>query len=109
MSLIDPNLLQLIGLGSKGDQDLPDGRHLRWVFHRLLGFPRTGFRLTRRRSLLNIDFDAPPQGTPPVKSQLARQLELGTGVRRRFTSGLTVSKVGGFTYGPAELPAARCC
>ncbi len=102
MSLIDPNLLQLIGLGSKGDQDLPDGRHLRWVFHRLLGFPRTGFRLTRRRSLLNIDFDVPPQGTPPVKSQLARQLELGTGVRRRFTSGLTVSKVGGFTYGPAD-------
>ena len=79
VSLIDPNLLQLIGLGSKGDQDLPDGRHLRWIFNRLLGFPRTGFRLTRRPSLLTIDFDAPPQGTPPIRSELTRQLELGRG------------------------------
>ena len=102
MSLIDPNLLQLIGLGSTDDRDLPDGRHLRWIFHRLLGFPRTGFRLMRRPSLLTIDFDAPPQGTPPIKAQLTRQLELGTGARTRFASGLTVSKAGGFTDGPAD-------
>jgi hypothetical protein len=102
VSLIDPNLLQLIGLGSKGDQDLPDGRHLRWIFNRLLGFPRSGFRLTRRPSLLTIDFDAPPQGTPPIRSQLTRQLELGGGARTRFPSGLTVSKAVGFAYGPAD-------
>jgi hypothetical protein len=102
MSLIDPNLLQLVGLGSTGDADIADGRHLRWVFHRLLGFPRTSFRLTRRPSLLAIDFNAPPPGTPPIRSQLTRQVELGSGSRIRFPSGLTVSKTGGFVYGPAD-------
>lgn len=102
MSLIDPNLLQLIGLGSTGDRDLPDGRHLRWIFHRLLGFPRSGFKLMRRPSLLALDFDAPSQGSPPVNAQLTRQLELGNGARIRFASGLTVSKAGGFVYGPAD-------
>lgn len=102
MSLIDPNLLQLIGLGSTGDPDVADGRHLRWLFHRTLGFPRTGFKLTRRPSLVKLNFEAPPPGTPPIRSQLTRQTELGTGARMRFASGLTVSKEGGFVFGPAE-------
>ena len=101
MSLLDPNLLQLVGLGSSGDPDLPDGRHLRWIFHRLLGFPRSGFRLSRRPSLVAMDFDAPAAGSPPVRAQLTRRLELGTGARVRFPTGLTVSQAGGFAYGPA--------
>src|SRR5262245_29731848 len=102
MSLIDPNLLQLIGLGSTGDPDIADGRHLRWIFHRLLGFPRSGFRLARRPSLLTIDFNMPPPGTPTVRSQLTRKSELGSGTRVRFPSGLTISKDGGFVFGPAD-------
>jgi hypothetical protein len=102
MSLIDPNLLQLIGLGSEGDADIADCRHLRWIFHRLLGFPRTGFRLTRRPSLLTMNFDAPPPGSPAVRAQLTRQAELGSGGRIRFPSGLSVSKTGGFFFGPAD-------
>ncbi|HYQ03289.1 MAG TPA: hypothetical protein VER96_31660 [Polyangiaceae bacterium] len=101
MSIIDPNLLQLVGLGAQGDADLPDGRHLRWLFHRLLGFPRTGFRLARRPSLLGVNFEAPPPGSPPVRAQLTRQAELGAAARVRFPSGLTVSKAGGFVFGPA--------
>ena len=101
MSLLDPNLLQLVGLGSSGDLDIPDGRHLRWIFHRLLGFPRSGFRLSRRPSMVAMDFDAPVAGSPPVRAQLTRRLELGTGARVRFPSGLTLSQAGGFAYGPA--------
>jgi hypothetical protein len=101
MSLLDPNLLQLVGLGSSGDLDIPDGRHLRWIFHRLLGFPRSGFRLSRRPSMGAMDFDAPVAGSPPVRAQLTRRLELGTGARVRFPSGLTLSQAGGFAYGPA--------
>lgn len=102
MSLIDPNLLQLIGLGSQGDHDLADGRHLRWMFHRLLGFPRTGFLLMRRPSLLTSDFNPQQPGMPVVHSVLTRRAELGTGNRFRYTQGLTVSKADGFDFGPPE-------
>jgi hypothetical protein len=101
MSLIDADLLQLIGHGSTGDPDLPDGRHLRWIFHRLRGFPRSGFRLRRRPSLLGLDFEKQVPQVVTVHSQLTRRAELGTGQRRRFANGLTVFKAGGFAVGPA--------
>lgn len=104
--MIDPNLLQLIGLGSIDDPDIDDGRHLRWMFHRLLGFPRTGFELRRRPSLVDSDFNPHEPGMPSLYVQPTRQPNLGTGTRIRFSNGLTVSKVDGFTYGPPESSSA---
>ena len=49
--LLDPALLQLIGIGADdSDDQLTRGRHLRWFPNETLGFPRRGFLLFRRPS-----------------------------------------------------------
>ena len=109
VSLIDPNLLQLIGLGSKGDQDLPDGRHLRWIFHRLLGFPRTGFRLTQATEPADHRFRRAAAG------HAARQVAAHATARARHGGAPAVPigayRVEGrrFRRTDRRTPAARCC
>lgn len=103
---VDPNLLSLVGLGLMDDPDVPDGRHLRWFFGRYVGFPRSGFWLTRHPSLANAAWDSPTPD-PLLRTQLTGQAEVGLGLTRRFPSGLTVSKAGGFTYqavGTSSVP-----
>ncbi|HEX6095356.1 MAG TPA: hypothetical protein VF432_03445 [Thermoanaerobaculia bacterium] len=95
MSWIDPNLLQLIGRGTRDDEQVPDGKHLRWFFGRLLGFPRSGFLLRRHPSYATADWDP---ADPLIREQFLTSGALGPGVTRRFPSGLTVSKAGGFVY-----------
>ncbi|HYI12140.1 MAG TPA: hypothetical protein VEK57_24010 [Thermoanaerobaculia bacterium] len=97
MSWIDPNLLQLIGRGTRDDEQVPDGRHLRWFFGRLLGFPRSGFLLRRHPSYATANWDATP-ADPLIRQQWLTAADLGTGFSRRFPSGLTVSHAGGFSY-----------
>jgi len=95
---IDPNLLQLVGLGTKDDVYLQDGRHLRWFFGRLLGFPRTGFELQRTPSPIT------PQRWNEIAAagDVLRFQELSQAIvgpfRHRFANGLTVSKEGGLVY-----------
>lgn len=101
---IDPNLLQIIGLGTSGDPYLVDGRHLRWFSGRVLGFPRSGYRLLRRPS--PIDWDPEllqaqgvlrSQGTRRDLIQAADTAQfLADG--RRLRSGLTVRRTGGLIY-----------
>lgn len=100
MSWIDPNLLQLIGRGTRGDEQVPDGKHLRWFFGRLLGFPRSGFLLRRHESYVNADWNAPD---PLIRRQNLTSTELGGGSSRRYPSGLTVGHAGGFTYDAGNL------
>ncbi|HEX8169934.1 MAG TPA: hypothetical protein VF824_05270 [Thermoanaerobaculia bacterium] len=93
---IDPNVLQLVGLGTAGDPYLPDGRHLRWFFGRYLGFPRSGFRLRRRRS----PFD--PNGRAEEVKQRMGSLAttkavVGTSQWAQF-GGIGLSQEGGFQY-----------
>ena len=107
MTLIDPNLLQLVGLGSEGDRDIADGRHLRWIFNRALGFPRSGFRLLRRLSLVGADFANLPADAPPIRAEQTDAAHLGAGPQVRFASGLTVGNSGGFGFGPAPARALR--
>ena len=94
---VDPNLLSLVGIGTLGDADLADGRHLRWFMGAPLGFPRSGFRLRRHVSKLLLDWDAAP-ADPLVHSAGLTQSDLGTGPNHRFDSGLTVSKDGWLAY-----------
>ena len=94
---VDPNLLSLVGLGLAADPDVPDGRHLRWFFGRYVGFPRSGFRLSRHKSLVDAAWDA-PNPDPLIHAQPTSQADVGLGLTRRFPSGLTISKAGGFTY-----------
>jgi len=50
-TIVSPDVLHLIGVGSDGsDPYLRRGRHLRWFPNALLGFPRRGFLLRRRPS-----------------------------------------------------------
>lgn len=97
MSWIDPNLLQLIGRGTRDDEQVPDGKHLRWFFGRLLGFPRSGFLLRRHASYATANWDTTP-ADPLIRQQFLTSGALGTGATRRFPSGLTVSHAGGFAY-----------
>src|SRR5690349_24192035 len=99
--IIDPNLLQLVGLGIQGDPYLLDGRHLRWFFGRMLGFPRSGFRLRRRRSARDfeglIDF-------------IRRQSLTKAALTQPLTLGVRVSKRKGLVYQtafPNDAPALR--
>lgn len=96
MSWIDPNLLQLIGRGTHGDEQVPDGKHLRWFFGRLLGFPRGGFLLRRHASYATAKWDTSP-ADPLIRLQLLTS-GLGSGSTHRFPSGLTVGHAGGFAY-----------
>lgn len=101
---LDPALLQLVGLGTKDDPYLPDGHHLRWFFGRLLGFPRTGFVLGRRRSLLDLDSEELEGMFNLMGFQFLTSDELDTDVEmQQFQSGLTVRKQGGFVYGSAQF------
>jgi hypothetical protein len=103
--IVDPNLLQLIALGTDGDRYTPDGRHLRWFFERLLGFPRSGFRLRRRPSARGFD--------DPALSNLGiirRQSLTRTGLAGPHTPGIAVQKQGGLVYQTAfsaDGPALR--
>jgi hypothetical protein len=102
---IDPNLLQIVGLGTKDDPYLVDGRHLRWFFGSLLGFPRSGFLLRRRRCTFH-DFSVRPvamlSGLSALWGEMGNEQmshqALGTGSGLRFTSGLSVLKAGGFNF-----------
>ena len=94
---IDPNLLQLVGLGTKADPYLADGRHLRWFFGRMLGFPRSGFILRRRRSPFG-DLKTLRPLLPFMGKQSTTESALGTGARVHFDSGITISKTDGFTF-----------
>ncbi|HYC91750.1 MAG TPA: hypothetical protein VEO54_21200 [Thermoanaerobaculia bacterium] len=94
---IDPNLLQLVGLGTKDDLYTQDGRHLRWFFGRLLGFPRSGFRLRRTRSPIDPQRWKEIEGAGVGRSQLLSQALVGP-FTRRFPNGLTVSKEGALVY-----------
>jgi hypothetical protein len=102
---VDPNLLSLVGLGLADDPDVPDGRHLRWFFGRYVGFPRSGFRLSRHPSLANAAWDSSPPD-PLLRSQLTGEADVGPGLTRRFESGLTISKAGGFAYEALGTPSA---
>jgi hypothetical protein len=102
MSWIDPNLLQLIGRGTRGDEQVPDGKHLRWFFGRLLGFPRRGFLLRRHASYATANWDATP-ADPLILRQSLHATDLGNGSSRRYPSGLTVSQTGGFVYNEGYL------
>lgn len=100
--IVDPNLLQLVGLGTKGDPYLLDGRHLRWFFGRLLGFPRSGFRLRRRRSARDFDGEA----AKFVRHQHLTQAALAS----PLTPGLRVDKRGGLVFQtafPSDSPGLR--
>jgi hypothetical protein len=94
-SWIDPNLLQLFGLGLQTDALVPDGRHLRWFPGRLLGFPRSGFRLRRRPSYAIGQW---PAADPLIRLQRTSQAELVAGTSRRFPNGITVGHATGFAY-----------
>lgn len=94
---VDPNLLALVGLGTADDKDVPDGRHLRWFFGPYVGFPRSGFALSRHPSLVGAVWD-PPNASPLIHGQPTSENDVGFGLTRRFVSGLTISKVGGFAY-----------
>jgi hypothetical protein len=94
---VDPNLLALVALGTAGDKDVPDGRHLRWFFGSYVGFPRSGFALSRHPSLVGAVWD-PPNANPLIHGQPTGENDIGFGLTRRFASGLTISKVGGFAY-----------
>jgi hypothetical protein len=95
---IDPNLLQLVGLGTKDDLYTPDGRHLRWFFGRLLGFPRSGFRLRRTRSPITPQRWSEIAASGDVaRAQVLSQALVGP-FTHRFPNGLTVSKEGGLVY-----------
>jgi hypothetical protein len=102
MSWIDPNLLQLIGRGTRGDDQVPDGKHLRWFFGRLLGFPRSGFLLRRHPSYATANWDTTPPD-PLIRRQLLTSAALGAGSVRRYPSGLTVRDAGGFVYDANNL------
>jgi hypothetical protein len=95
---INPNLLQLVGLGTAGDPYLPDGRYLRWFFGRLLGFPRSGFFLRRHRA----PFGSDEQTTKLLIGSMGRLITsepiLDGGNSWRFPSGITVEKREGFAY-----------
>ncbi len=101
-AFIEPSLLQIIGLGTEGDPYLPDGRHLRWLMHRELGFPRSGFHLVRRRSL------APWNEKVVLAMGVLRQQSLVQGSLTpaeatadgglRCGSGLTVHRAGGLAF-----------
>lgn len=95
MSWIDPNLLQLIGQGTHDDEQVPDGKHLRWFFGRLLGFPRSGFLLSRHPTYAFANWDT---FDPLIRQQSLTSAALGPGASRRYPSGLTVSHAGGFEY-----------
>jgi hypothetical protein len=99
---VDPNLLTLVGLGTADDKDVPDGRHLRWFFGRYVGFPRSGFVLSRHPSLVGAVWD-PPNINPLIHGQPTDENDVGFGLTRRFASGLTISKVGGFAYRAVAL------
>jgi hypothetical protein len=102
---VDPNLLSLVGLGLVDDPDVPDGRHLRWFSGRYVGFPRSGFRLTRHPSLVDADWDSPTTDPLP-RDQPTGEADIGPGLTRRFPSGLTISKAGGFVYQTVGTPSA---
>jgi hypothetical protein len=102
MTWIDPNLLQLIGRGTRDDEQVPDGKHLRWFFGRLLGFPRRGFLLRRHASYATANWDAEP-ADPLIRRQFLTSTELGPGSFRRYPSGLSVSHAGGFVYDANNL------
>lgn len=94
---IDPTVLQLAGLGTTTDPYLHDGRHLRWFFGRMLGFPRSGFRLFRRRS----PFDNAPDLRRLLLlmgGQITSRPQLGDGSAMTFASGCGISKANGFRY-----------
>ncbi|HYG61426.1 MAG TPA: hypothetical protein VEL74_02490, partial [Thermoanaerobaculia bacterium] len=99
--IIDPNLLQLVGLGIQGDPYLLDGRHLRWFFGRMLGFPRSGFRLRRRRNAR--DFEG-------LVDFIRRQSLTQAALTQPLTLGVRVSKHKGLVFQPAfpnDGPALR--
>lgn len=95
---INPKLLQLVGLGTAGDPYLPDGRHLRWFFGRLLGFPRSGFLLARHRAPFGSDQQTTKELIGAMSQLITSQPVLDGGSMRRFSSGITVEKASGFTY-----------
>lgn len=95
---IDPNLLQLVGLGTAGDPYLQDGRHLRWFFGRLLGFPRSGFHLRRHRAPFGSDAEVTKQVLNLMGLQEMSEAQLDGGNAKRFPGGITVEKQDGFTY-----------
>ncbi|MFZ2472640.1 MAG: hypothetical protein WAW52_11960 [Methanothrix sp.] len=102
---IDPNLLQMVGLGTIDDPYMQNGRHLRWFFERLLGFPRTGFHLMRRPCPFHD-----PKALRPLLTAMGLEKttenELGTAHGlRSFESGLTISKLDGFTFISVSDPA----
>lgn len=102
--LVDPALLQLVGLGTKDDPYLPDGHHLRWFFGRLLGFPRTGFALARRPALIDLNLEQCNEMFDLMGLQVLTKDELGADVdRHSFSSGLTVRKKEGFAYGSGQF------
>lgn len=104
---VDPNLLQLVGLGTNGDPYLQDGRHLRWFFGRLLGFPREGFTLFRRRNPFE-DFTLLRPLLPIMGGQATTEPHLGNLGSLQFASGLGVAKDGGFMYDKPAQADERC-
>jgi hypothetical protein len=95
---IDPNLLQIVGLGTKDDLYTQDGRHMRWFFGRLLGFPRSGFGLRRTRSPITPQrWNEIAAAGDVLRSQTLSQALVGP-FTHRFPNGLTVSKESGLVY-----------
>jgi hypothetical protein len=95
-------MLSLLGLGTNGDPYAQNGRHLRWFFGPMLGFPRSGFLLRRRVSPLGWH-DPVLAGSGLIRTQLTSQGALGTSPQR-FPSGITVAKRNGFTYVTTTVP-----
>ncbi|MCU1230029.1 MAG: hypothetical protein JWO97_2913 [Acidobacteria bacterium] len=94
---IDPNLLQLVGLGTTSDPYAQDGNHLRWFFGRLLGFPRSGFGLLRRPTPFD-DFASLRRLLPLFGVQVTSRDELGDLSGKMLDSGLGISTASPFQY-----------
>lgn len=111
---IEASFLQLIGLGTQGDPYLRDGRHLRWFMHRELGFPQSGFRLTRRPALVPWN-EKTVLRLGVAREQNLTEVEVGAAAPSpdgalRFPNGLTVRKatpLGFVTPPPFGLPFLR--
>jgi hypothetical protein len=97
---IDPDLLQLVGLGTKDDPYLQDGRHLRWFFGRYLGFPRAGFHLHRHRS----PFDSAESLRKAMP--FFRGESMASPVHQHYASGLELAGVADFADPYVTVPDA---
>jgi hypothetical protein len=99
---IDPQLLQLVALGTSDDPYLQDGRHLRWFFGRLLGFPRSGFLLRRHRAPFGSDPDVTKRLMGLMGRVITSEPVLDGGSSWHFPSGITIEKEGAFSYSPGS-------